>query len=98
MSKSILAAQIATERLLAEKVEAVVKAAATASAVSIAVALTRAEAAVALKIIRACHSMPCSIDEFAGLTNEEIGYDEETGEGLGDCPLDTLHAKLEDAQ
>jgi hypothetical protein len=59
--------------------------------------LTKEEAAVARKIIKAVHSLPCCIDEFAGLTNVEYGRDAETGDELDDCPLWSLEEKLKNA-
>ena len=62
------------------------------------VELTKEEAVVARKIMLAVNSLPCSLDEFAGLTDAERGWDAEANdEAAGDCPLWSLGRKLRDA-
>ncbi len=56
--------------------------------------LTKEEVVVAHKIIQAVHDLPCSLDEFAGLTDEECGWDAEADDQLDDCPLWRLEKKL----
>ena len=65
---------------------------------NVIVILTKEEAVVARKIIDAVNTLPCCVDEFAGLTDEECGQDLEMDDTTDDCPLYSLERKLKTAK
>lgn len=59
-----------------------------------ALELTDEEAVIVKKVMQAVKSLPCCLDEFAGLTAEEAGWEDDEGIEPDECPLWSLEKKM----